>query len=286
LRAKPGTFLTEDELRRVVPSIFATEPHDSRSNRFVQINSWDILANLQQHGFMAVQATQGNTRDLDRRDFTKHSVRLRHIDDIEGRTTQRRVGDTFFEVKMENASDGTRRYNFWAALLRLICLNGAVVDDGTFAGVHVKHAGERDRIFSEVVEGVQNTLEAAPTVMNAVRQWHGIELNRDERMAFAEQAHFLRFSDSEGKISTPIKPAQLLEPRRFADNGTDLWTTFNVVQENATKGGVSAMGVNSITGRPRRWTTKAINGISEDTKLNKALWALGAKMAEIKQAAS
>jgi len=34
--------------------------------------------------------------------------------------------------------------------------------------------------------------------------------------------------------------------------------------------------------RPRRVTTRAVNGIDQDVKLNKALWVLAERMAELK----
>jgi len=56
----------------------------------------------------------------------------------------------------------------------------------------------------------------------------------------------LRFADSEGKITTPITPAQLLAPRRYADEGKDLWHTFNRVQENVIAGGLSAISATRL----------------------------------------
>jgi len=93
----------------------------------------------------------------------------------------------------------------------------------------------------------------------------------------------LRFGDADGDTTTPIQPAQLLKQRRTGDLGDDLWTTWNVVQENAIKGGIQAYGRDDL-GRPRRVKSRAVTGIDQDIKLNKALWHLGAKMAELKGA--
>jgi hypothetical protein len=103
-------------------------------------------------------------------------------------------------------------------------------------------------------------------------------------MLFAQAAHHQRFADADGKVSTPITPEQLLLARRPADQGDDLWRVFNRVQENATKGGLTAIGRDSRN-RPRRSTTRGVHGIDGDLKLNRALWMLAAKMAELKQAA-
>lgn len=65
--------------------------------------------------------------------------------------------------------------------------------------------------------------------------------------------------------------------RRGADRKTDLWTTANVVQENVIKGGVG--GISATTGR--RMKTRAINSVGEDVRLNRALWSLTERMAEL-----
>ncbi|MBN9056444.1 MAG: DUF932 domain-containing protein, partial [Rhizobiales bacterium] len=97
----------------------------------------------------------------------------------------------------------------------------------------------------------------------------------------ADAAHVLRFGDNEGETTTPIKPEQLLVPRRHDDRANDLWTTWNVVQENAIKGGLRGVGRDDL-GRPRRVKSRAVNGIDQDIKLNKALWLLGERMAALK----
>jgi hypothetical protein len=102
--------------------------------------------------------------------------------------------------------------------------------------------------------------------------------------ALAEAAHVLRFADADGDINTPIRPDQLLIPRRRDDRANDLWTTFNVVQENVIKGGLSAMG-RDANGRRRRTTTRQVNGIDQDVRLNKALFVLAERMAGILKAA-
>lgn len=106
-------------------------------------------------------------------------------------------------------------------------------------------------------------------------------MNSDEQNIFANAAHLLRFGNADGETSTPIKPEQLLIPRRYDDRANDLWTVFNSVQENCIKGGLRGM-IRDEFGRPRRVKSRAVNGIDQDIKLNKALWTLSQRMAELK----
>jgi hypothetical protein len=267
--------LTEDEMRTLAPSIFATTAHTSRSERFRPIPTIDVVRGLQREGFQPVAVKQCGSRDLDRRDFTKHMIRLRRLDDVAKYTT----GDTVAEVILKNANDGTAAYDLLAGLFKILCLNSLVAQTDAMESLRVKHTGD---VEHRVIEGTYRVLDTAVAALEAPREWSTIMLDRDEQHAFAEAAHVVRFADAEGKVETPVKPQQLLIARRTADQQPNLWNTFNVIQENTIKGGLTAMGVDA-NNRPRRSTTRAVNGIDQDVKLNKALFTLATKMAELKR---
>jgi hypothetical protein len=266
--------LTEDELRQRAPSIFATTAHHSRSDRFQPIPTIDVVRALSREGFVPVGAKQSRATE-DRREHTKHLIRLRRIDDV----AKYQTGDTIAEILLKNANDGTAAYDLLAGLFKILCLNSLVAQTDTMDSLRVKHSGD---VATKVIEGTYRVLDTAVAALEAPREWSTINLERDEQMAFAEAAHVARFGDAEGNVATPIKPQQLLIARRTADQQPNLWNTFNVIQENAIKGGLSARGVDA-NNRPRRSTTRAVNGIDQDVKLNKALFTLATKMAELKK---
>ena len=163
----------------------------------------------------------------------------------------------------------------------LVCLNGMVVSDRELASVTVHHKGD---VMGQVIEGSFEVLSKSREAVMAADAWSGITLRRDEQMAMAEAAHVIRFGDAEGAVETPIKADQLLARRRVADDGADLWRTANRIQENVIRGGLSAWG-RDANNRPRRVTTREVKGIDADVKINRALWLLSERMAEIKAAA-
>ena len=278
LRAKPGESLSLDEMRARLPTIFAAEPHSSRSKRYVYISTEDMLLALVAKDFLPVEARVSRTRDEGRRGYTKHMLRFRAKNDL-GVSTERRVGDTTFEVLMRNAHDGTGSYQFLAGLLKLLCLNGLVVSDGTIGSVRVTHTGNRAQQVDAVIAGAERVLAQGPNVLATVRKWQNIELNAIEQDAFAKSAHVLRFGEG---TDTPFAPPQLLHARRAQEIGhNDLWSVFNRVQENSVRGGLTAIGT-TATGQQRRATTRQIKGIDQDVKLNKGLWRLAEEMATIK----
>lgn len=275
-RFDTGRALTEDELHKLAPSIFAKTAHESRSERFQPIPTIEILRGLTKEGFVPVGAKQSSSRTAGKADYTKHLIRLRRIDD--GKSYN--VGDTVCEILLKNANDGTSAYELMAGLFRVRCLNSLVTQTGTIEEIKVRHSGD---VQAKVIDGTYTVLKAAENALVAPQDWSSMRLNREERQILAEGAHLLRFGDVEGEAKTPIQPEQLLRQRRTDDVSDDLWTTWNVVQENAIKGGIRAVGRDDL-GRRRRITSRAVTGIDQDIKLNKALWLLGAKMAELKGA--
>ncbi len=274
--SRDARILGEEELRRAVPSIFAEAPHDSRSTRYAYIPTKNVLDGLSREGFYPVAARQARTRDRSRQDFTKHLIRLRREGD-----TFSDVGDVIPELVLVNSHDGSSSYHLMAGLFRLVCNNGMVVDDAQIASIRVPHKGD---VVGDVIDAAFTVVEQSASSLESAEQWSQLQLSPPERQALAESAHVLRFADAEGNVNTPIEPDQLLQPRRYGDRAQDLWTTFNVVQENVIRGGLRGFDQDD-TGRRRRRTSRAVKGIDQDVKLNKALWTLASKMADLKDAA-
>src|SRR5262245_3330752 len=77
---QPAKALSEERLRELAPSIFATSAHDSRSDRFAPIPTIEIVRGLAREGFSVVGARQARAKDDSRRDYTKHLLRIRETD--------------------------------------------------------------------------------------------------------------------------------------------------------------------------------------------------------------
>lgn len=267
-----GEALTDDQLRAAVPSIFATEAHESRSDRFVVVPTIDVLTGLRKEGFDPFFAQQANTRIEGKAEFTKHMLRLRHrsITNAEGEA---------FEIILVNANDGTSSYQMVPGFFRFVCANGLMVGD-SFNEVKVRHSGDA---IHEVIEGAYTVLEDAPHVAEQVETFKGISLDDAERKVFAEVVHELRFPEAhkeDGKPA-PVQADALLRTRRNADRLSDLWTVGNVLQENVIKGGLHG-SVKDGNGRTRRQRTRSVKGIDQNKALNRAIWSLTEKMAELK----
>lgn len=255
--------LSDDQIRLVAPSIFAEEAHDSRSERYTYIPTSVILNKLRGEGFQPFMVTQTRVRREDRREFTKHMIRLRHASQITGSEAN--------EIIVLNAHDGSSSYQMLAGMFRFVCSNGLVCGD-TVADVRVPHKGD---VVSHVIEGAYEVLAGFDRVSESRDSMRAITLDQEEAAVFARSALALKY-DTDVKPA-PITETQLLQPRRSADAKPDLWSVMNVCQENVSKGGLRGR---TATGQRRQ--TRGIQGIDNDIKLNRALWLLADGMAKLK----
>ena len=274
------TGLDEGQLRRLAPSIFAETKHESRSDRFVVIPTWDAIQALMKEGFVPVAAKQGGTRIVGKAAFTKHIVRFRH-----GTAAMQGNDEMLPEIILRNAADGTSAYRIMSGLFRPICRNGLVSAD-VVEDFKIGHTGN---IVDRVIEGTWKVVGESQRVIEQANSWRAVVLDQDERDIFAEAVHTLRFADSDEHTRQAINPRQLLAPKRPEDqNRWDLWTSFNVLQENAIRGGqhgvVNRRDEETGQNRIRNITVRPLSSIDGDTALNKALWVLSTKFAALKGA--
>lgn len=261
--------LSADQIARHAPSVFATQAHESRSDRYTFIPTSAVLEGMRAEGFEVFAAGQSRTRVEGKRDFTKHVLRLRHAS-FTGRNIK--VGDSFPEIILTNSHDGASGYQLSSGFFRLVCSNGMVMGNTT-NDVRVRHSGN---VTGEVIEGATRVLDDLRIGMERIEEFQGIQLNRDEQNLLATTALALRYDEG----TAPIVAPSLLTPRRWDDRKDDLWTTFNRIQESLLKGGVRGRNA-----KGNRMTTRPVSGINEDIKLNKQLWVLADTFAQLKQAA-
>src|SRR3546814_18388516 len=73
--------LSDDQIHRLAPSIFAEAPHASRSQRYAYIPTATVLTELRKEGLQPFMVTQTRPRHEDRRAYPKHRTRLPHARD-------------------------------------------------------------------------------------------------------------------------------------------------------------------------------------------------------------
>ncbi len=272
LQASRDGFLSEDDLRARVPSIFAEAPHASRSGRYTYIPTIAILRGLADEGFLPTFACQAIPRDGERHGFTKHMIRFRRASD---RTA---LAGEAPEIIGINSHAGETSFQIIGGFFRFVCCNGMILGDGC-EEIRVRHSG---RIVDDVIEGTYLIADSFDEVSDKVSEMKAMRLAPREQLALAESAAILRLDTPDGERPA-IAAEQFNRARRADDSAADLWTTFNRVQENTIRGGLHGV-TRTADGRRRNMTTRPVEGIDQNVKLNRALWTLAERMAEIKRA--
>ncbi|HGY5108120.1 TPA: DUF932 domain-containing protein [Citrobacter braakii] len=249
--------LTHDELMQHTPSVFGEEKHASRSERYAYIPTITLLESLQREGFQPFFACQTRVRDQSRREHTKHMLRLRRAGQITGQQVP--------EIILLNSHDGSSSYQMLPGLFRAVCCNGLVCGT-SFGEVRVPHKGD---VVGKVIEGAYEVLGVFDRVEEKRDAMQSLLLPPPAQQALAKAALTYRF----GEEHQPVTESQVLSARRWQDEKNDLWSVFNRLQENLSKGGLSG---HSVQGKRSR--TRAVNGIDGDIKLNRALWVMAEEL--------
>ncbi len=261
--------ISDEQMAAVAPSIFALAPHESRSDRYTQIPTSQVIAGLRSAGFQPFEVAQSGARDEGKRGHTRHMIRLRR----DGLTV---VGDAHPEIILVNSHDGTSAYHMMFGWFRLVCSNGMVVADGPADEIKVRHSGNPTTILDSVVEGAHQLVGSVDEQADVLERFRSTRLSDAEAAIMADAAIDVRFDERPAGLTT----SHVLAARRYEDRSSDLWSITNRIQENLVRGGVSWRDQER-----RRHTVREVNGITANTKLNQAIWSLASKMAEIKASA-
>jgi hypothetical protein len=265
--------LSSDDLRRCAPSVFAEHARPGVSSRYTFVSTQQVVALLGAEGWEPVKASEQRVRLEDRIGFQMHEIRFARRTDLEAGAFQ--VGSARAEMILQNAHDGSRAYRIDAGLYRLVCRNGLTVADTDFAHVSIRHMDVSAEAFAKAAQSVA---ENTPRVLEEVAKWQAVQLSQATRVEFAHRAARLRWG-ADHPVMKFLSPEKFLTPIRYGDAATDLWTTFNVVQEHLVRGGDRYLGYTEDMGI-RRNRTRAVAGLGEGQKLNKSLWTLAGEFAQ------
>ena len=258
--------LSNDDLTRLAPAIGATAPTEKASDRYSFVQTIEAINYLRDTGWIPVYAGQSNARTRDKLHHTKHLVRFTRPDLM--------VGGHRMDLLMYNSHDTGSSFQLIGGVFRFVCSNGLVIGD-KMAEFRHRHIGFDGSAFAGSARQIGNHLG---NVAGVIDDWNTIDMTEQERGVFAMAARELVTGGDENLV---VRPESLLLPRRWDDRKkTDLWTTFNTVQENVIRGGVRV--VDTEKRRARR--SRAVKSIDKDKSLNQALWVLTQKMAELKTA--
>lgn len=279
--------LTDEQLFQRAPSIMADHPFKAVSHKYKQVPTIEVVNIMRDQGWMPVLASQKRSNDEERRGYTKHMIRFQRESDMLLST----VGDETLQAVLTNSHDRTSAFVFALGVFRLVCSNGLVVARGMFREIRIRHVGFNPK---EVVRASGQIGEGGKLVAEHIQQMRDTPFGVDKQLVMAHDAVPLLLGDGVETGRELINPFELIRSRRHEDEKATLWSTFNRLQENMTKGGVPiyrqdkdgevTIGRSDLRfgGRerraiPRRYSmarTRPVKSIDRDLRLNQSLWAM------------
>src|SRR6201982_730918 len=119
-KAHETVAISDEELRRVVHSIFASQPIEGVSDKYIFLPTSSILQGMRENGWVPVRAEEQSVRTEARRGFQKHVVRFARVEHLQSwEKKQARP-----EVVLVNSHDKSSAYQLHCGLFRLVCTNG------------------------------------------------------------------------------------------------------------------------------------------------------------------
>lgn len=236
--------------------ILNQESHLSMSEKYSHIKTSDVLKELETSGWRIRDIQAARVVKKSKEGFQKHIVRLTNPDLRFNRK------DIVPELVVVNSYDSTSSLQILLGVYRLVCSNG-LLSGTTFDAYRMKHVGD---IETRYKSRIADLVASIPRLESDINRMSLVLLSDSQQVEFAEKA----IVDILGKSTEKIDPRRLLIARRFDDQGPDVFTVYNRIQENVIHG---------LFRNGRR-----ITSASRNVKINRELWDLAQTFTERKVA--
>ena len=253
--------LNNEEIREIAPSVFTSTPASTVSKHYTHIPTSRVIEDMRLLGWDVVDAKEVKARKKATIGVQKHLLIFRNPDVV----INGEDGDTVYpQILLTNSHDGKNAFTFTAGLFRMVCENGLVISTEQFEDVKMRHMGYS---FEELQVNIHDMVERLPLTVESMNMMKQIELQQEQTLEFAQRALEVRFGKKQME-NIKVDIDELVEPTRREDQGDDLWSVFNVIQEKLIDGGFVYSNGSKIR-KARR-----VKNFSQDQKINKDLFSL------------
>ena len=256
-----NNFMNDVEMKEKAPSIVNTKPSTSVSKHYTHIPTTKVINDMRTLGWDVVDVKEVKARKKATIGVQKHLVVFRNPDVV----INGQDGDTVFpQILLTNSHDGKNAFTFTAGLFRLICENGLVISTTQFEDVKMRHMGYT---FEDLQVQIREMVERLPLTVESMNKMKQIEMDQQSAVDFAKRALETRFTEKQIN-SIKIDFNELLAPTRVEDEGNDVWSVFNVVQEKLIEGDFQ------YTSGTKVRKARKVKNFNQDQKINKELFEL------------
>ena len=258
-------FMSDAAMREKAPSIFNTQPSDSVSKHYTHIPTTKVIRDMKTLGWEVIDVTEVKARKEATIGVQKHLVVFRNPDVV----INGEDGDIVYpQILLTNSHDGKNAFKFQAGLFRTVCENGLVIATESFQDVKMRHMGYT---FEELQERIKEMVERLPLTVESLNKMKQKQVEEKVAIKFAKKALTTRFTEDQIKVFK-IDFKELIKPVRKEDEGSDLWSVFNVVQEKIITGDFTYLS----GGKTRK--ARQIKNFNQDLKVNKELFEMALEL--------
>lgn len=204
------------------------------------IPTLDVIEKLQDEGWQisGVNEQRGKNRKI-----TNNYVQMQHPDFAIKNSKGK--NEALASLTITNSCNGAQPMKLDLGAYRQVCSNGLIAFEQAAESEVIKHVQIN---YNNLDQFIANVSRKTSTVLNKFEQLKNTNLSAPDMRRLANEAASLRYNNLED-----INIDDLLSVNRIEDEGNDLWTVFNRIQENLI-GDVS--------------------NLNEDIRLNKQLFSL------------
>lgn len=252
---------------------FNREQGHGVTEKYKVIKTGDLIKSFQAEGYEITKTQVGRTRKVELQGYQKHLIRMRHpglVLSQDGLTP---------EIVLKNSYDGTSAFNIMMGVFRIVCSNGLVVGTA-YESLRVRHIGQD--VLTKVFAALKNIQAQTDRIGDDIARFSSIQLNDSQAFDFARRIASHLVPDNTltvGPVQGTLKFQDLLAVRRTDDQGQDLWTVLNRVQENALRGGLRYLSRND-KGQIRNQSVRRINSIDRNIEVNRLVWDVASEIAD------
>jgi hypothetical protein len=230
------------------------------SNKFGFISSANLASTLESKGLKLADVVESRIRkDKEKRlGYQKHVMRFNTgVSNAHGN----------LQLLAINSHEGSSALTFRLGFFRMVCSNGLIVGSDLVPQIKVRHTSNGLLKLDNAIEEAMEYQIAAKQSMDRMMD---TKVNADTIEQLGKEILKLRLDD---KFSDKLVP--LFESKRWEDDKEDLFSVFNVMQENVIRTGFYALNKETNVATKIR----AIKGVESNVKLNNAMFNLALKFA-------
>lgn len=242
------------------------QKHSKVSERFNVIQAASVGQAMSAQGLQLVSLSTGKGRQVDKVDFQRTLSRYRGPEIAPG---------VFLDIVYDSKHMGRGVDRLYVGIFRMVCTNGLFTGTAFFCH-EIRHSGDT---YETLQEGIAAALGCQEKLAEVIARMQATVLT-------AEQVEELRFAAAKLIVGDDVTEFRhrLGKTNRESDQSQDLWTQYNLAQENGVKGnnvayvrrGENEHGLATV----RNMTARPIKPNSaKDLEFNQGLWSVAEKLA-------